>query len=51
VRPGAHGTSNRVPAFFGGALDRNAASEHDEVGERDLLSVRLRRVERLLKGS
>ena len=43
VRPGVNGTSTACPALLRSLLDRGAAAQHDQVGERHLLSARLRR--------
>ena len=48
MRPGVNGTVTSCPAFLRRLLDGRAPAQHDQVGERDLLSAGLRAVEVLL---
>ena len=42
MRPGVNGTLTSWPAVLRRLLDRRAAAEHDQVGQRDLLAAGLR---------
>ena len=46
--PGREGNLHIEPGLLGRLLDRSAAAEDDQIGERDFLAVRLRPVEVLL---
>ena len=48
MRPGVNGTVMSWPASLRRLLDRRAAAQHDQVGQRDLLAAGLRAVEVLL---